>query len=475
MSRAGLLLAAAFTATLVLALREGASVRGVAAEQPQAGETGSATGAAGPLFVDVVARSNPAVVQVTTLDRGLVRDPNEEESQGAEPGVPRRGDGSGFLISESGEVLTNHHLIADAERIYVRLADRRQFPARLFGSDASTDVALLKIEGSDLPFIPLGDSKKLRPGEWVCAIGNPLRFDNSVTVGVVSSMGRKIFDATFDQYIQTDAAINPGNSGGPLLNLAGEAVGINSAVSREGQGIGFAVPINLVKEELRALKEHGHVLRGYLGIELRDVEPGMLGLLKLNDAAGALVLEVEPGRAGQQAGLRRYDVIRRIAGQAVRDGDSLVRQIAARRPGSVIDIELLRDGSPLKLSAQLEERQETLSQAEAPRPRTPPHRVDGLGLRVLDPATRQRRRLSMLGRKGVVIADVLDLSPGAEDLDLGDVVVEINRQPTVDVQTYKQIVAGLTPGETAWLYVYRPKPGVSFLAALEVRAPRGER
>src|SRR5262245_12953533 len=262
-------------------------------------------GAAGPpSFAEIAERVNPSVVNVTVIEDRLPADHPALDTD-ALPGVPRRGEGSGFIVDPAGYILTNHHVVASPERIRVRLADKRELPATLVGSDASTDLALIKVDAQDLPVVPLGDSDRLRVGEWVCAIGNPYRFDHSVTVGVVSSKGRKIWDASFDSYIQTDAAINPGNSGGPLINDAGEAVGISSAVSREGQGIGFAIPINVARSILDQLRTRGRVSRGYLGIQLQELDPDLRRLLGYQRPGGALVLDVLDGGAGEDAGLER--------------------------------------------------------------------------------------------------------------------------------------------------------------------------
>ena len=232
--------------------------------------------------------------------------------------VPRRGEGSGFIVDPEGYILTNHHLVPGPGRIRVRLADRRELPARLVGSDPSTDLALLKLEARGLPTVRLGDSDHLRVGDWVCAIGNPLEFDHTVTVGVVSSLGRKIWNKSFDAYIQTDAAINPGNSGGPLVNRHGEAVGISAAVSSEAQGIGFAVPINVARAVLVQLRDRGRVERGYLGIELQELDPDLARMIGLADARGALVLDVQAGEPAAKAGLKRWDVIKTRLGPADR-------------------------------------------------------------------------------------------------------------------------------------------------------------
>ena len=220
-----------------------------AAGPPRPAAPGAVTAPGRASFADVVPRVNPAVVNITVIEAAAEEPPKAGPDEASPPGL-RRGEGSGFIVDAEGYILTNHHVVASPEKIRVRLADKRELPAVLVGSDPSTDLALLKVNARGLPVVPLGDSDNLRVGEWVSAIGNPYRFDHSVTVGVVSSKGRKIYDASFDAYIQTDAAINPGNSGGPLINAAGEAVGINSAVSVQGQGIGFAIPINVAREIL---------------------------------------------------------------------------------------------------------------------------------------------------------------------------------------------------------------------------------
>src|SRR5947209_6188581 len=267
----------------------------------------SATMAGGPpSFADIVQRVNPAVVNITVTEgapEGRSRSAHRPDGDG-----PRRGEGSGFIVDPQGFILTNHHVVSSPNRIRVRLADKREFSATLVGSDPATDLALLKIAALGLPTVPLGDSDQLRVGDWVCAIGNPYRFDHSVTVGVVSSKGRKIYDASFDAYIQTDAAINPGNSGGPLINSQGEAVGINSAVSVQGQGIGFAIPINAARDIMEDLRTRGHVTRGYLGVQLHEIDGDLQNLIGAPEAKGAVVLDVQQGGAGDAAGLKRYDL-----------------------------------------------------------------------------------------------------------------------------------------------------------------------
>jgi len=433
-----------------------------------------AAGTSAPSFADVVARVNPAVVHITAVQAASAPGETGTTKNRSLPGV-RRGEGTGFIVDPDGFILTNHHLVSSPERIRVRLADRREFTATLVGSDPSTDLALLKVKASGLPAIKMGDSDQLRVGEWVCAIGNPYRFEHSVTVGVVSSKGRKIYNASFDAYIQTDAAINPGNSGGPLIDVAGDAIGINSAMSVQGQGIGFAVPINIAKDILGALRTQGHVSRGYLGIQLQDLDPDLRTLVGGSADHGALVLDVVPGEAGDVAGLKRYDVITSVAGKRVEDSDGLVRQISMRAPGTTVGLEVLREGRPVQVQAKLMERaiadeddtdddddsedwEEDLSSEG-----------DAFGLVTSELSRQTQRELDIpADRRGVVVKDVVGLSPGIDVLAHGDVIVEVNRVPTPHQADYRKVVASLEDGQTAWLFVYRPRPEATFLAKVEV-------
>ena len=426
-----------------------------------------------PDFADIVQRVNPAVVNIAVTEAAgdsRSRSLHDPDGEG-----PRRGEGTGFIVDPQGFILTNHHVVASPNRIRVRLADKREFTATLVGSDPATDLALLKISALGLPTLPLGDSDRLRVGEWVCAIGNPYRFDHSVTVGVVSSKGRKIYDPSFDAYIQTDAAINPGNSGGPLVNVAGEAIGINSAVSLQGQGIGFAVPINVAREVLAQLRSQGRVTRGYLGIQLQDLDPDLQRLVGLPEARGAMVVDVLDRTAGQAAGLKRYDVITAVSGTPVEDGDQLVRAISNRAPGSDVVLTVRRDGQEMTLSARLEARAaEAAAHADVVELEDEPGPMgDALGLVVADLSRQAQSDLRIPSdRQGVVVRDVVGLAPGADTLAHGDIVVEVNRRPTPDVAAYRRAVESVPPGGPAWLFVFRPRPRGTFLAKIEVEGPR---
>jgi serine protease Do len=423
-----------------------------------------------PSLAEVVARVNPAVVHVDVIEESR-ENPHEGIEDAPELDLPRRGEGSGFIVDPDGYILTNHHLVPGPGRIRVRLADKRELAAWHVGSDPSTDLALIKVEAKGLATVRLGDSDRLKVGDWVCAIGNPLEFDHTVTVGVVSSLGRKIFNQSFDDYIQTDAAINPGNSGGPLVNLEGEAIGINAAVSSEAQGIGFAVPINVARAVLVQLRERGRVERGYLGIELHELDPDLGRLLGLREPRGALVVDVVADGAAERAGLRRWDVITGVSGEQIEDGDDLVRTIAALRPGTDVRLALVRDGQPVAVAARLGERGPDGEDARTPGAPAAPtaSRGDPLGLKVANLSARARLDLQVpRDRMGVVVESILGADPGTDALEEGDLVVEVNRKATPDLSSYRRVLEALRPGEAAWLYVYRPRPRGSFLTRVEV-------
>jgi len=422
-----------------------------------------------PSFAEVVASVNSAVVHVDVIEEVPVF--SEGLDEGSLMDLPRRGEGSGFIVDPAGYILTNHHLVPGPARVRVRLADRRELAARRVGSDPSTDLALLKVEAEGLPALRLGDSDRVRVGDWVCAIGNPLEFDHTVTVGVVSSKGRKIFNQSFDSYIQTDAAINPGSSGGPLVNMRGEAVGISAAVSSDAQGIGFAIPSNVARAILVQLREEGRVRRGYLGVQLHELDPDLAEMMGLDEPRGALVVDVPEGGAAREAGLRPWDVITGVEGQPIANGDELVVAISALRPGQDVRLDLLRDGAAVSAVAHLAERIPE-GAAEPPPVRPAERRADdgdAVGLVVRNLGARARSELGVPAeRKGVVIESILGADPGTDLLEEGDLVIEVNRRSTPDVAAYRRALGELPEGESAWLYVYRPHPSGAFLTRVEV-------
>lgn len=450
-------------------------------------------------FANVAERVNPAVVNVEASARS--RTPRRSHVPPAGDGANRhqgdsapgprefdrwerfdRGAGSGFIISPDGEVLTNHHVVDGAERLTVRLADGRSLRARLIGSDPDTDVALLKIDRvSNLAVAPLGDSDALRVGEWVCAIGNPLAYEHTVTAGVVSYLGRKLFDASLDDYIQTDAAINLGNSGGPLLNARGEVVGISAAVSERANNIGFAVPINQARSILDQLRDSGRVSRGYLGVSLRDIDPDLRQSLDLGSASGAMVQDLTAGAPGERAGLQRYDLIVGVDGEAIAGTNQLIRSIAARAPGSPAALRILRDGREHRILVKLAERpvrHDDEDRASAPAgddaaPADARRRRYGLvGLAVQELTRSVVRRFDLPDALiGVLITDVDPLSP-AEDAGMqhGEILLEMNRQAITSLAEYRRLADSIRPGDALALYVFVPGSGQRVLRTLRVDA-----
>lgn len=442
-------------------------------------------------FADVAALVNPAVVNVDATSRrrqaagpareigapGGEQEPSEgDDRRPGDPEMPDSGSGSGVLIEADGYILTNHHVIDGAERITVKLADGRSLRARVIGADPATDVALIKVDAAaPLPAARLGDSSLLRVGEWVCAIGNPLAYEHTVTVGVVSYLGRKLYDASLDDYIQTDAAINYGNSGGPLINARGEVIGINAAMSWKASNIGFAIPINQAIAILPQLKASGRVSRGYLGVTLRDLDPDLVESLNLGSLTGALVQDVTGGSPGARAGLRAYDVILSVDGEPVQSNDDLVRRIAARAPGAVVRLRVVRDGQDQQVSVRLTERPGPEEPGEASRPGQPAPAsgpVGGLGVGVRDLDRAAHRRLELPdGMSGVLVTAVDPLSNAYDaGMERGDLILEINRQPVRSVADYQRLMRNVAPGRVVALYCYVPDLGQRALRAVRVEA-----
>ena len=434
-------------------------------------------------FADVVERINPAVVNIDATTRGREGRRHRSRTDAPDPpdlfdspfdfsvprrdgDVPRRGAGSGFIVDADGSIVTNNHVIDHAERIIVKLKDGRSVRARVIGSDPDTDIALIKIDGqTGLPVAPLGDSSTLRMGEWVCAIGNPLGYEHTVTVGVVSYLGRKLFDASLDNYIQTDAAINFGNSGGPLINTRGEVIGINAAISSRASSIGFAVPINGATAILPQLRAHGRVSRGYIGVTLRDVDPDLQRSLKLSVSRGALVQDITLGSPGERAGLRPYDTIVALDDHLVANDDDLIREIAGRAPGTAARLRLIRDGHEENVTLKLAERpardaERKSEPAPAPqgpeRPRGDQDAPLGLTVRDLDGQTATRLTVPKQTH-GVLITRVEPMSSSFDaGIERGTVLLEINRRAVESVTEYRRVAQSAHPGDILTLYIYSP-------------------
>ena len=443
----------------------------------------AAPAAAVPLavnFADVAEKINASVVNIDARSSGT-REPRRRSEVDLDPREfdgPRQGSGSGFIIDRAGFILTNHHVIEDAERITVTLADGRTFRGDVVGTDPAIDVALLQIPGDkDLPAVALGDSDHLRVGEWVCAIGNPLGYVHSVTVGVISFVGRKLFDPSLDNYIQTDAAINFGNSGGPLINAAGQVIGINSAISSRASNIGFAVPINQAIAILEQLKTRGRVSRGFIGVFLTDVTPALQQTLGLSVTQGALIQDLTPRSPAERAGLKAYDVIVEVEGQPVTTNEELIRDISARQPGTVAKLDVIRDNRRFTVPVKLAERPPRGGELDEPnenlpdrsRPASPGRAQPALGLTVRDMDRGFMGRLEIPETvHGVVVSRVEPTGAAFGILRRGCVIMEINRRPIRSVADYDRMLRAARPGAVLAVYYYDPTLGQRSLAAVTV-------
>ncbi len=434
-------------------------------------------------FADVAESLNPAVVNIEAITRSGSRRRRSQESGPFDeanpapqvPGVVRPQSGSGFVIERDGQILTNYHVIQNAERIMVKFSDGRSLQARVLGVDPDTDIALIKVDAKNLPVAPMGDSETLRVGEWVCAIGNPLAYEHTVTVGVVSYLGRKLFDTSLDNYIQTDAAINFGNSGGPLINGRGEVVGINSAISQRASNIGFAVPINEARSILPQLKSEGRVARGYMGVTLSDVDPDLQRSLRLTSTRGALVQDVAGGSPGHRAGLRAYDLITGIDDKRVANNNEIIREVARRGPGTLARLQVVRDGRTQTVTVRLAERPSrqagrVIDEANPVRPSSNAGMPLGLNVRDIDNATSRRLRLPS-GVTGVVVTRVDPMSAAYDaGIQRDQILMEINRRPIDSADAYNRTARAAAPGEVLAVYVYTPGTEQRSIRAVRVDA-----
>jgi serine protease Do len=433
-------------------------------------------------FADVAESLNPAVVNIEATTRSSRRrrapepGPLDDTTPAPQtPGIVRPQSGSGFVIEDDGQILTNYHVIQNAERIMVKFSDGRSLQARVLGVDPDTDIALIKVDAKNLPVAPMGDSDTLRVGEWVCAIGNPLAYEHTVTVGVVSYLGRKLFDTSLDNYIQTDAAINFGNSGGPLINGRGEVVGINSAISQRASNIGFAVPINEARSILPQLKSEGRVARGYMGVTLSDVDPDLQRSLRLTSTRGALVQDVTSGSPGHRAGLRAYDLITGIDEMRFANNDEIIREVARRGPGTLARVQIVREGRPQTVTVRLGERPSrqagrVVDEASPVRPSSNAVMPLGLNVRDIDNATARRLRLPS-GVTGVVVTRVDPLSSAHDaGIQRDQIVMEINRRPINSADAYNRLARAANPGDVLAVYVYTPGTEQRSIRAVRVDA-----
>lgn len=447
-----------------------------------------------PSFADIVEKAYPAVVAVNTVSTksGNQQFGEQEEfffnpfefffgpngqNQMPKGQTPfRQGGGSGLIVSSDGYILTNNHVVEGADKVTVTLNDDREFSAKVVGTDEETDVALLKIEASGLPVLPLGDSDALRPGDWVMAIGNPLMYRNTVTAGVVSAKGRRISSSALDDFIQTDAAINFGNSGGPLINVKGEAVGINTAITRQDQmgrvveGIGFAVPINLVKEQMDQLKTHGKVSRGYLGVKVGPVDADAKDYYKskhgIDVRSGALIQSVDKGTPAAKAGLLKGDIITAIEGKEIKDSRELVHKVSSFAPKKTIRLDVYREGKKKSFDVTLADRSEGLKGEQAGDDNDDEGAKKatlGITVEELSPRARQMYRIPE-DIQGVLIRNVDPksnaFSKGIRD---GLIITEVNGEAVETVADFKTATSRIKSGEMVSIYVQDGNAGGSYI------------
>jgi serine protease Do len=376
--------------------------------------------------------------------------------------------GSGFIVDREGYILTNNHVVDDADDIRVTLLDGRSYDAEVKGRDAKTDIALIRIKADgDLPAATLGDSDALQIAEPVMAIGNPVGLSHTVTVGVVSAKDRTIGAGPYDAFIQTDASINPGNSGGPLFNTRGEVIGINSAIIASGQGIGFAIPINIAKNVMAQLREKGSVTRGWLGVQVQPLTPELRETLKLGAEGGALVAGVVKGDPADKAGLKAGDVIVEFDGRTVRSDRDLVAMVGNTSVGKTVPVTALRDGKSKSLEIKIAKRSDEKDESAGTEDEGSGEKESGkarLGVRVQDVTKDLAEKLGLEDARGALISEVAPGGPAERaGIERGDVVVEVNREPVEDAAQFAKLVRAAEPGKSLLLLV-RSGGGTRFVA-----------
>lgn len=440
-----------------------------------------------PEFTRLVERYSPAVVNISTTQKEPARAalphglqiPEMPEGtpwddllrrffgEGGKDMIPEhesRSLGSGFVIDEDGYILTNNHVVEGADEILVRLSDRRELVAELVGADKRSDIALLKVDADDLPAVTLGSSDDLKVGEWVMAIGSPFGFDHSVSVGVVSALGRSLPSENYVPFIQTDVAINPGNSGGPLFNLDGEVVGINSQIySRTGgfMGLSFAIPVGVAMEVVNQIKDQGYVSRGWLGVLIQDVTRDLAESFDMKRPHGALVAQVLDDSPAAKAGIEVGDIIVEFNGEKVEYSSDLPPMVGRTPVGSDAKARVLRNGKVRTLMVRIGElpAEEELQEARVERQQS---KSDRLGLQVGELSREQRKALE-LGEGGVLVEQVDEGAAGSAGIRRGDVIVKLNNQQVESVRQFRELVESLPAGRSVPVLVVR-RSGPLFLA-----------
>lgn len=430
---------------------------------------------------EIVEIANPGVVTVVAMR--TLRD--DERPSNSVDGNVHKGTGTGFIIDNEGYIVTNEHVIKDAERIRVKLADGRDFNAIVKGVDRATDLALLKIDSGDLDVLLMGNSDEVRVGDPVVAIGNPVEYERTVTTGIISAKGRKVYNKDpFEDFLQTDAAINRGNSGGPLLNQFGEVIGVNTVIRVDASGISFAVPSNVVSRVISQLRSNGQVSWGYLGLTPINITPEFREGLNLKGIQGVLVSDVRAEWAAARAGIQPYDIVTHFDGKPIRNTDDFFSIVANTAPQKQVDLQVYRGGQQVKLQATLDQRppREDLTSAQAvpvAEKTQEPYKLSlGFSVRENTPQVMRELRLGVADQNvsgGVIVSEVDPLGPAADArLAVGHIIVEANRQPINTIEDFYRVLSTLKSGEVLIIRFTPPTPSgtPSYYSLAAIRTSR---
>ena len=428
-------------------------------------------------FSSLAEKASPAVVNIRTVKtikgggrvfRHFKRGPFGEDDpmrdffdrffgENRQHDFKQRSLGSGFIIDKEGYIVTNNHVVENADKIEVLLKDEKKFDAKIVGRDVNTDLALIKIEsGRNLPVLKFGDSDAIKVGQWVVAIGNPFGLEHTITAGIISAKGRVIGSGPYDDFLQTDASINPGNSGGPLINMKGEVVGINTAIIAGGRGIGFAIPVNLAKGIIDQLKNSGEVTRGWLGVGIQDISDEVAEYYGIEEKIGVLVTEVFPGDPADKAGIKTKDIILSVNGKKVSTARELTGVIADTGVGDAVRIKVLRNGTTKTFKVKIAKRED----AKVSDRRTPKEHKDELGIRVTELTPELARRFNIKETEGVIVAGVEPGSKAAESgLSVHDIIKEVNHRNITTVNDLNKAISKTKDGETINMFIWRMNRG----------------
>ena len=449
-----------------------------------------AQGVSLPDFTSLVEKYTPAVVNISTTQTISMSDPEDfripglpEDHQFGELfrkffeqyQIPFEGPdsfneqsmGSGVIVSRDGYILTNAHVVLDADEILVKLYDRRELKAKVIGTDEQTDIALLKIEANNLPTVTLGSTRDLKVGEWVMAIGNPFGFDHTVTAGIVSAKGRSFVNENYVPFIQTDVAINPGNSGGPLFNTRGEVVGINSRISSEPgrrsyAGLSFAIPAEVAKDVMEQLKAHGQVSRGWLGVLIQDVTPDLARTFGLDRPHGALVAKVIEDSPAESGGVKVGDIILSFNGRRIPKSSALPPMVGSLRSGQMVDLGIMREGRNTTLKFKVGELpEEVVTAGNVVKPRDQATVIGRMGIKLRELTAEDKEQTG--AQFGVVVTDVTGMPAGEIGLRKDDIIQMVDKHKIERIVDLEQLVNGMSAGKSVAILIYR-QSGPVFLA-----------